>query len=71
MDYKKIILRLLYYPLGIIKGVNKIGIHTSRDFYNKNIFKKSIIDVGCCIDESSKIYENSHILSNTILIILL
>mgnify|MGYP006077533253 CR=1 FL=1 len=67
MSILKIVKRLVFYPLGILKGIHQLGVNHSRDIYNKRRFKKSIIDKECSIDEYSKIDAFSHILSNTII----
>lgn len=67
MLYSKIIKRLLYYPLGIIKGLHELGKNGSRDIVNSNRFKGVLIDSGVCIDNNSKIEKHSHLLSNCLI----
>jgi len=58
---------LLYAPVAIAKAIVKSMWNQYRDQENKRRFKTSVIDSGCCIDSSSEIGENSHILSHCII----
>jgi chloramphenicol O-acetyltransferase type B len=67
MVIKKYILRLFFYPFGIFKELNRLGINGSRDILNSSRFTGVIIDNGVCIDEYSQISSNVHILDNCII----
>ncbi len=67
MAIKKYILRLIFYPFGVIKELHRSGINGSRDILNSKRFKGVIIDNGVCIDDQSKIASNGHILENCVI----
>jgi acetyltransferase-like isoleucine patch superfamily enzyme len=63
----KTILRLLLIPFGLVIKLIKISNIGARDLQNKFRFKGANIDGGCCINESSIIAPNTHLLSNCII----
>ena len=67
MVFKEYILRLFFYPFGVIKELHRLGINGSRDILNSKRFKGVIIDNCVCIDEQSKIASNVHILENCVI----
>ena len=66
MKTRKIILRFLYLPLGLIKEMIRISNKGARDILNKKKFPQAIIDSGCCFTEDSIVGIHSHIYSNCI-----
>jgi acetyltransferase-like isoleucine patch superfamily enzyme len=63
----KKIKRIFLLPIGLLKKVFEIANEGARDFENKNRFKNTIIDKGCCIDSKSIIHPNVHLLENCII----
>ena len=66
MNYFKIIKRLIYMPLGLIKGLIIMANNKARDIENKLRFKNAIIDDGCTFSYDTKISSNAHILSGSV-----
>lgn len=67
MNFKKMILRALFMPLGLIKELIKISNQGARDILNKTKYPHAIIDGGCCFTEDSTIGNHSHLFSNCII----
>lgn len=63
----KTIIRLLFIPLGFVVKLFEISKIGARDLHNKFRFKGTNIDAGCCINESSEIAPNTHLLNNCII----
>ena len=59
--------RILLFPMGFILKVLEIANNGSRDIANKILFKKTIVDKGCCIDQKSVIHPKVHLLENCII----
>lgn len=61
-------LRLFLLPLGLLLKLYQIAVTGARDIHNKIRFRNSSVDRGCCINQSSMIETNCHILENTIIL---
>ncbi len=61
---KRYLKRILWIPKGLFFSLIRTVINSTRDYENKNRFKKSIIDNGCRIATDVSIGERTHILSN-------
>lgn len=66
MKTRKIILRFLYLPLGLIKEMIRISNKGARDILNRKKFPQAIIESGCCFTEDTTIGIHSHLYSNCI-----
>jgi len=60
--------RLLLLPLGLILKLYELAVRGSRDLHNKLRFRECIIDRNCCINPSSIIAENCHVLENSLVL---
>lgn len=58
------IARVAFLPIGFFMNLMKLSKVGSRDLFNKTRFKGAMIDEGCCINESSIISKDTHILKN-------
>lgn len=67
MNFRKVILRALFMPLGLIKELIKISNQGARDILNKTKYPHAIIDGGCCFTDDVQIGKNSHILNNCLI----
>lgn len=65
--YMKQIFRILLLPIGLIVKLFELANQGGRDIQNKIRFHNSIIDIGNCINENTKIDSNVHILSGCII----
>jgi chloramphenicol O-acetyltransferase type B len=63
----KKLLRILFLPLGLMFKLFELAKDGARDIDNKLRYKNSTIDGGCCIDISTSIANNCHVLKNTLL----
>jgi chloramphenicol O-acetyltransferase type B len=62
------IYRSLLLPFGLLKSLYLISKDGARDICNKQRFKNSIIDSGCCINEETNIEKNTHILEGCLIL---
>lgn len=65
--HHRILVRVLFLPIGLLIKLSDLAIAGSRDLYNKARFRSAIIDRGCLIDPTSKIAENCHVLESCII----
>ena len=61
---KKIILRLIFLPFGLIQKLMQLANSGARDIINNKRFPHAIIDNGCCFTEDTIIKQHSHIFEN-------
>lgn len=59
---KDILLRIVYAPIGLIKGIVSIANDYGRDYSNRKRFPSSLIDPGVNISLDTRIGERTHIL---------
>lgn len=59
--------RVFLLPFGFLKKILELSNEGARDIENRIRFKDAIIDKGCCIDTSSIIHSNVHLLENSII----
>lgn len=59
--------RALYYPIALVRGIHRIGKEGSRDLNNRRRFPNAIIDDNVCINSSTSIAANTHILEGSII----
>ena len=67
MKAKKLIVRLIHFPLGVIKGLLKIANDGARDVQNKSRFSNALIENGCSFSDDAKVGTNSHILQGAVI----
>jgi chloramphenicol O-acetyltransferase type B len=67
MDLKRILIRLVFIPLGLVKEVINSANNNARDLQHRLKYKKSIIDKGCCITEDTIIGKKSRIMKGSII----
>ncbi len=60
--------RLFLLPFGLLIRLYYLAVDGSRDIYNKLHFKGATIDNNCCINDSSTISPNTHILENCLIL---
>lgn len=64
---KSTLYRILLLPFGLFYKFWDIAKEGARDLHNKLRFKGSNIDSGCCIDQNSRVAENSRLMNNCII----
>ena len=62
-----LVIRVFLIPIGFIFKLLILAKDGSRDIHNKIRFRGSIIDIGCCINDKSKISQNTHLLNDCII----
>ena len=62
------VIRLLLLPFGLLVKFYELSVVGSRDLYNRLRFKKSVVDKDCCINSTTKIDENCHVLENCLIL---
>lgn len=67
MKLQKAIIRLIFIPLGLLKGIIHMSNKGARDIQNKRKFSHAIIDNDCCFTDDATVGTNSHIFSNCII----
>ncbi len=63
-----VVIRLLLLPFGLLAKLYELSVVGSRDLHNRLRFKKSVVDKNCCINSTTKIDENCHILENCLIL---
>ena len=61
---KKLLLRILLLPLGLLNKLAQIANDGARDIINRRRYSQAIIDRGCCFTQDTTIGKHSHILGN-------
>lgn len=61
MNIKRLLNRIIWLPIGFIKGIWEVSSEKARDFDNKRVFPHAIIDDGCYFSSDTTIGKNSHI----------
>ena len=59
------LVRIILLPFGLLAKLYELSVVGARDIHNKLRFRKAIIDRNCCIDPTSVIEANTHILENS------
>lgn len=67
MQVKKISLRLLLMPLGLILECIRLSNQGARDIMNKLKYRHAIVDRGCSFTDDSYLGKFSHILAGCII----
>jgi len=62
----KLLKRICWMPIGLIKGLLTLANNNARDIENKKRFPQSIIDPGSSFTSDSTVGQNSHILTGAI-----
>lgn len=62
-----LLLRLLFLPIGLCKGIALLANNGARDFQNKHRFPHSKIERGCCLTDDCHIGDHSHLLEGCII----
>jgi len=61
------VLRILYFPIGLLKALFKIANNCCRDFENKIRYNDAIIDSNVCLTDDTVIGIKTHILGNCVI----
>lgn len=67
MNFKKLLNRICYAPLGLVNKFLKVANDGARDIENKKRFRSALIDNGCSITSDTIIGEKSHIFGGCII----
>ncbi len=67
MKINKYFFRILFYPLGLIKVIYRLGLNGSRDILNNIRFNNVKINSNVCIDDQSKLAAHVNILKNCVI----
>ncbi len=59
------LIRIFFLPAGLLKYLFDAAVDGSRDIANSIRYKGAIVDRGCCINERSRLADNSRIQQNT------
>lgn len=62
----KILKRILWMPIGLIKGLLKLANDNARDIQNKYKYTNAIIDEACSFTKDTIIGNHTHILKGTV-----
>jgi UDP-3-O-[3-hydroxymyristoyl] glucosamine N-acyltransferase len=63
----KILLRLFFLPIALIKSIGKLANNSARDMANRMKYPHASIDNGVCLTQNSEIGIKSHILQGCII----
>lgn len=67
MNFKKLLNRICYAPLGLVNNFLKVANDGARDIENKKRFKSAFVERGCSFTEDSTIGFKSHIYQGCII----
>ncbi len=63
---QKILNRVLWMPIGLVKGILEIANDKARDYNNKRLYPHALIDTNCCFTSDTIIGEHSQILKGSV-----